>query len=72
MPDTANTPIDPSRCPLCGKPNSCAMELEKATGQPQGPCWCTQVDFNQGMLDRIPPQARAKACVCAECARATA
>ena len=41
---------------------------KKATGQPQGPCWCTQVDFSADLLSRIPAQARDQACVCAACA----
>ena len=33
-------PVDATRCPLCGEANRCAIELERETGQPQGPCWC--------------------------------
>jgi hypothetical protein len=70
MPNTPTPPAcDPLCCPLCGKPNSCAMEREKTTGQPQGPCWCTQVDFTPGVLERIPTQARGMACLCIDCAR---
>mgnify|MGYP003379739277 CR=1 FL=1 len=25
-------PADPNHCPLCGQPNECAMEIERATG----------------------------------------
>jgi hypothetical protein len=63
---------DPSRCPLCGASNACAMELERATGQPQGPCWCTQVTFDAGVLARTPVEARGKACLCPSCAARTA
>ena len=68
--DTAHPSPDPSRCPLCGQANQCAMEVQKATGQPQPPCWCTQVDFSEALLARIPPESRRLACVCAACARA--
>ena len=70
MPATsAHAPaVNPTVCPLCGQANQCAMELEKATGQPQGPCWCTQVDFSADLLSHIPTPARGVACVCAACA----
>jgi hypothetical protein len=59
---------DPSRCPLCGQPNRCAMELRRTTGQAQGPCWCTQVDFSPDLLARVPAPARGQACICRGCA----
>ena len=61
---------DPSRCPLCGAANQCAMETERVTGQPQGPCWCTQVDFSTALLERVPQEARGQACICRTCASA--
>lgn len=64
---TPATP-DPKRCPLCGQANLCAMEAERLTGVKQGPCWCTQVDFNRAALDAIPAAARGKACICRACA----
>jgi C4-type Zn-finger protein len=27
--------LDPSRCPLCGQSNQCAMEIQRVTGQVQ-------------------------------------
>jgi hypothetical protein len=69
FPDTAP---DPSRCPLCGTPNQCAMETERVTGEPQPPCWCTQVQFPSAVLARVPASARAQACICRACARAQA
>jgi hypothetical protein len=64
----ADTAIDPARCPLCGTPNRCAMELERASGQPQPPCWCTQASFPPPLLEQLPPETRGKACICAACA----
>lgn len=61
-------PFHPTFCPLCGKTNGCAMEAERLTGIPQGPCWCTQTHFPAELLARIPEPARGKACVCAACA----
>jgi hypothetical protein len=56
-------------CPLCGKANECAMEVEKATGVKQPPCWCTQVDFSADLLAQLPTETRGKACICEACAR---
>ncbi|WP_210543666.1 cysteine-rich CWC family protein [Rhodoferax sp. PAMC 29310] len=63
-------PTDPAHCPLCGKPNQCAMELERSSGQKQPPCWCTQADFSADLLAQIPAESKGKACVCAACAHA--
>jgi hypothetical protein len=60
--------LDASRCPVCGEANRCAIELERETGQPQGPCWCMQAAFARGVLDRVPAEARRLACICARCA----
>jgi hypothetical protein len=60
---------DPGRCPLCGQPNTCAMETQRASGIPQGPCWCRQVDFAADLLARVPVEARGRSCICPACAR---
>ena len=65
--DTASRP-DPSRCPLCGESNRCAMETERETGQPQPACWCLQADFSEALLARVPAGQRRLACICARCA----
>lgn len=62
--------VDPARCPLCGGPNGCAMEAQRATGQAQPACWCTRVAFSESLLRRVPMQAQGRACVCAACAAA--
>jgi len=67
---TPATP-DPRHCPLCGQANQCAMEVERLTGVKQGPCWCTQVDFNRAVLDRLSDAERGKACICQACATRT-
>jgi len=61
---------DAGQCPICGQPNLCAMEAERATGLQQPPCWCTKVTISQSLLDRIPAAARNTACVCANCVAA--
>lgn len=63
-----SAPVDPTVCPLCGQPNRCANEVERATGVLQPPCWCTQVDFSAELLDRVPAPAKDRACLCAACA----
>jgi hypothetical protein len=44
------------------------MEVERDTGVRQPACWCTQVKFEQALLERLPPQARHLACICQACA----
>ena len=61
---------DPGHCPLCGKVNLCAMELERVSGQKQPPCWCTQATFSDDLLARLPAESKGLACVCAACAQA--
>lgn len=69
MPSTPDSPssLDPSRCPLCGGDNRCAMELEKATGKAQAPCWCVSARFPPDLLARLPAEAKGQACICAKC-----
>ncbi|WP_310567407.1 cysteine-rich CWC family protein [Hydrogenophaga sp.] len=64
---TTPAPTDPTRCPLCGGDNRCAMEVERASGQPQPPCWCSTARFPSDLLDRLPAEAAGKACICAAC-----
>lgn len=61
-------PPDPSRCPLCGESNRCAMEIERETGRKQPACWCMAVDFSEPLLARVPAEKRRLACICARCA----
>ena len=68
MPSVPPSLPDPVLCPVCGQPNLCAMEVARATGQPQPPCWCTQVEFDADLLARVPVDARRLACICAACA----
>jgi hypothetical protein len=55
--------IDPSLCPLCGRPNECAA----LRGESE--CWCKTVVVPQDVMDRVPMEARGVACVCRECAQ---
>ncbi len=56
--------FSPSRCPLCGEPNQCAV----ARGEPHESCWCMKVSFAPGALDELPEAARNRYCVCQRCA----
>ena len=58
------------RCPLCGQANTCAMEIERASGVQQPPCWCLGVIFGPEVLARVPADARNSACICVACATA--
>jgi hypothetical protein len=55
---------DPSRCPLCGTANQCGM----AAGSSE--CWCFGATVSKDALERLPAEARGKACLCARCAAA--
>lgn len=70
--NAAPAAIDTTRCPLCGADNRCAVELERATGQAQPPCWCMDkppmdAAAAQALQQRLPDSARGLACVCAAC-----
>jgi hypothetical protein len=64
--------VDPTRCPLCDKPNQCAAEAQRETGVKQPPCWCTRVTFDAALLSSVPEEARGTACICAACAQSSA
>lgn len=63
-----DTPINPSHCPLCGQPNQCAI----SAGLPPNSCWCMQTPVSPDALERLPADARGKACICPACARPVA
>ena len=54
---------DPSKCPLCGRPNYCAMAADPNAKH----CWCEEVIFSDELLDRIPKDSVRKTCVCKKC-----
>ncbi|MGE3344810.1 MAG: cysteine-rich CWC family protein [Vicinamibacterales bacterium] len=58
----ATTPVDPTRCPICGDDNRCGAE------RGAGSCWCHAVRIPESVLDKVPPAARNVACVCERCA----
>ena len=57
------------RCPLCERPNHCAMEQPQA-GQNE-PCWCTREQFGAALLQQVPEALRGKACICQACVQAS-
>ena len=67
MSDIRTTPLDTSRCPLCGGANSCAIALKEATGEAQPTCWCFSTSFSADLLDRLPADMLNVACICARC-----
>lgn len=60
----AVTEFTPTRCPLCGEPNRCAV----ANGEAHESCWCMQVSFVPDALDALPEGARDRYCICQRCA----
>jgi len=67
----ASAVLDTTRCPICGEANRCAVEIERDTGVPQGPCWCMSTRFPEASIARVPDAARGLACICARCAAAS-
>ena len=59
--------IAPSKFPICGEPNQCAQEIAKATGTSLEACWCVTATFSAELLDRVPEEAKNKACICEKC-----
>lgn len=59
-PDTS--PVDPSRCPLCGESNKCGAESGAGT------CWCSSVQIPAEVLARVPAAQQDRACLCEACA----
>jgi hypothetical protein len=53
--------IDAGLCPLCGAPNHCAMVSGRRM------CWCFAVKIPPDILERVPAEARERACVCERC-----
>ena len=54
--------LDAQRCPLCGEVNHCAVALG------DNDCWCFSTEIPESVLEKIPPEARQRACICASCA----
>ncbi len=52
---------DPSRCPLCGASNDCALATKEA--EPPRECWCRAERFPETLLAQAPPTA----CICRRC-----
>ena len=67
MSDSRPTLTDPSRCPLCGGNNGCAMAAQQASGETQPACWCVSAVFSPALLARLPAGAQDAACICARC-----
>jgi hypothetical protein len=57
--------LDPHRCPLCGQANQCTPG-GPASAAP--PCWCFSAPVSRAALERLPAEARGKACLCPRCA----
>lgn len=62
-----NQPVDPARCPLCGRPNHCQL---CTTAAYKGSCWCFEVEIPAALLARVPTGLRNRACVCRDCVMA--
>jgi hypothetical protein len=59
-------PIHAPLCPICGKPNNCAVST---AGRFDGACWCKDARFSKALLDAVPSELKGKACICRSCAQ---
>ncbi len=55
-----------ARCPLCGEPNRCALEMPEDERPAQ--CWCVGLEFPASLTERAPGGA----CICRACQQAAA
>ncbi|MEG0002314.1 MAG: cysteine-rich CWC family protein [Comamonas sp.] len=55
---------DPTRCPLCGRSNQCAV----MAATPPEDCWCMGASIAPSTLAQIPDSARGQSCLCPACA----
>ncbi len=58
------TLFDPTRCPLCGRPNRCVL----AAGGEIHDCWCLQTPIAPAALACLPEEERDRRCLCPACA----
>lgn len=63
---TFQAPIHAPLCPICGKPNNCAVST---AGRFDGACWCKDARFSATLLAAVPPDLKGKACICRSCAQ---
>jgi hypothetical protein len=53
--------VDATRCPLCQQPNACQIAAGQKT------CWCFSVTMDSSAIDRVPAEAKGRACLCRAC-----
>lgn len=58
--------LDPTRCPLCGQRNRCALA---EPGADAVACWCFGTSVVPDALQRIAPESIDRACLCPRCAQ---
>jgi hypothetical protein len=63
LPNTSLPPVEPLRCPLCSRPNLCAV----ADGRPAEECWCMHATLDPHALQNVPSSARGMVCICPGC-----
>jgi len=59
--------VTPSLCPLCNQNNHCANISSCGSNQH---CWCREKEivFSETLLNKVPSDAKNKACICQACA----
>jgi Cysteine-rich CWC len=61
------TPLPHPACPLCGRPNECAVAR---CGSFDVACWCSSVKVSRASLSLLQADDRGRACLCRQCAHA--
>ncbi|GAA6173319.1 hypothetical protein NBRC116592_29890 [Colwellia sp. KU-HH00111] len=67
--------INASLCPICQQDNNCGETLACGTGacNTAAVCWCNsdEVQFSAQVLNKVPDNAKGKACICKRCVAAS-
>jgi hypothetical protein len=66
MSEPVALPTTSGLCPLCRRPNGCAVAAGAAAATP---CWCVGARLDAAALARATAADGGSACVCAACAR---
>ena len=64
VPESSEASPTAGVCPLCGHDNACGLVAGNTT------CWCFEAKIAAEVLDRVPPEARDRSCICPSCAAA--
>ena len=67
-PEPVASTVSAGICPLCRRPNGCAMAAAGAERAGAPPCWCVAAVFAPAALAQASALDGGAACLCAACA----